>query len=239
MARLRVLGSSSMGNSYVITVNNGDSIVLELGMPIIDIQRALDYREDSLKFVLVTHKHTDHSKFVDRAIQRGWRIFSNTETANAHPGVEILQPMKLYKLGDFIIRCFNVEHNAECYSYMIEHPDIGRLVFVTDAVAFPYRIKGIKHFLIEANYSNDVIVDRMCNSEEYSSTPTSHMSIENSLMAIKVNKSPELENIILCHLSMGNSDEIGFKKLMEEEVPSANVFIAEKGLEVEINKSVF
>lgn len=131
-----------------------------------------------------------------------------------------------------------VEHNVENYAYLIEHKEIGKLVFCTDAISFPYKIKAVNHMLIEANYSNDIVLDNMMKGYEIRSQNQYHMELEDTIECIKNNMSSELNNVVLIHLSEIQSDEQMFIEKVHAETGVRPV-VAEKGLTININKEFF
>lgn len=56
MAVLKVTGSSSKGNSYIVETEN-ESIILDLGCKWNDILKSLNYKIENVVGVLVTHSH--------------------------------------------------------------------------------------------------------------------------------------------------------------------------------------
>lgn len=152
--------------------------------------------------------------------------------------MKTLQPKKKYKIGSFFVTPLEVEHNVPNFAYIIEHEEIGKLVFATDLTHFPYKVIGVNHLLIEANNSEDIIIDHLCENESIRSMSENHMEIKETMKAIRNNISSDLNNIILCHLSDVQSDEKLFKRLILDEF-GIKPYIAERGLELEINKSEF
>lgn len=53
---LRVIGSSSRGNSYVLKSNTG-SLLIDCGVPFKQIQKAVDFNMSNIQGCLVTHEH--------------------------------------------------------------------------------------------------------------------------------------------------------------------------------------
>lgn len=165
-------------------------------------------------------------------------IYSNEEVSEKYKGVKSLQNKVRYKIGDFIVQPLEVQHNCKNFAYIIEHEEIGKLVLVTDAISFPYKVKGVNHLLIEGNYSEDLIIDNLCKNETIRSHNEYHMEIGKTIEAIKRNMNPELKNIVLIHLSDGQSDEKLFQKMVFEEV-GIKPIIADKGVIVDISKEDF
>lgn len=165
-------------------------------------------------------------------------IYSNEEVSEKYKGVKALQPKVRYKIGDFIVQPLEVQHNVHNFAFIIEHEEIGKLVFVTDAISFPYKVKGVNHLLIEANFSEDLIIDNLCKNETIRSHNEYHMEIGKTIEAIKRNMNPDLKTLMLIHLSDGQSDEKLFQKMVFEEV-GIRPIIADKGIIVELNKDDF
>ena len=153
-------------------------------------------------------------------------------------GVAPLHEGKKYKVGKFTVQPISVYHNVENYSYIVDCDEFGRLLFITDCVRFPYRIKGVNHLIVEANYSNDIVIDHMMNGYEIRSQNQYHMELEDTIECIKNNMSSELNNIVLVHLSNNQSDEQMFAKKVYEEI-GINPFVATKGVNIDINKFDF
>lgn len=166
------------------------------------------------------------------------KVFSNSDVADKFQGAKALQPKKRYKIGDFVVMPLEVEHNAPNFAYIIEHEEFGKLAFCTDAVYFPYKIKGLNHFLIEANNDGDLIIDHLCENETIQSKSENHMEISRTIEAIKNNYSEDLNTIVLCHLSDSQSDEKAFRQKVFDEV-GVWPYVADKHLVVEINKEEF
>lgn len=131
-----------------------------------------------------------------------------------------------------------VEHNVPNFSYVIDHEEIGKLVFCTDAISFPYKVRGVNNLIIEGNYSEELMIDNLCKNKEIRSHNEYHMEINTTIEAIKRNMNPELKTIMLVHLSDGQSDENMFKQMVYDEL-GIMPYVADKGLEITINKEEF
>ena len=55
MATIKVIGSSSKGNSYVIT-SNGHHLIVELGCAFKEVLTAIDWRVENVAGCLVSHR---------------------------------------------------------------------------------------------------------------------------------------------------------------------------------------
>ena len=240
MGKIKILGSSSKGNCYVLECG-GEILIIEWGIKWPELVKALDYGKNFSKIIgcLVTHKHLDHSKYVPQALEHRLRVFSCKETKEQYEGVSVLDAGKKYKIGSFLVMPLEVEHSCQCYSYLIEHKDMGRMLFATDLESFPYHLKNINHFFVEANYSDDILIDNHINDEEGKSHPENHLSYDDCMEVIRTNYSSEIQNIVMIHLSDRNSDADKFRQGMIDEFVMDNVFIADEGMELELKDSEF
>lgn len=150
-------------------------------------------------------------------------VYSNKDVAEQFPKVKVLQPMKRYKIGNFQVTALPVEHNVECYGYIIDHSEMGRLIFYTDTKSFNYRISDVNYILGEVNFSEDIVIDNICNGEEVRSQFNNHMSLDTAIDVVRRLYNPRLSSVLCCHLSDSNSSE---KKIYER-------FKNELGIEVD------
>lgn len=201
---LHCLASGSAGNCYVITASN-DALVLEAGVNVGALLKAIDYEIDGVCGVLASHKHQDHAKFIPK-VKRYFEIYGNADLAEEYPNVNVLQPKKWHKIGAFKVMPLEVEHGVPNYAYVIDHEVMGRLIFATDLTHFPYVIKEVNHLLIECNYVEEVVINNMLDNEDIRSQVNSHMELTKTIEAVSRLQNPLLKNVILCHLSSANAD---------------------------------
>lgn len=152
--------------------------------------------------------------------------------------MKVLKTGCKYRVGTFSVQPIKVTHSVENYAYVIDNDNIGRVLFITDCVRFPYKVKGVNHLLLEANYSDDIVIDHLCDNQEIRSQNEYHMEINDTLECIRNNFSPSLNTICLLHLSDGQSDEEAFKKQVCDEF-GIMPCVADKGLTIELNKEDF
>nr|DAM22970.1 MAG TPA: YycJ-like MBL-fold protein [Bacteriophage sp.] len=55
--KLKCLGSSSAGNCYLLTSNNGETLILDCGIPIKEIKKGLDWNIRGIKGMIISHAH--------------------------------------------------------------------------------------------------------------------------------------------------------------------------------------
>lgn len=239
-AILKVLGSGSDGNGYVIECGN-ESIILELGMPYDSYLMNTDLSK--VKAVLVSHSHHDHFKttVAKRFGKMGIPIYSNDEVAEIsgvprkYNSVHALKTGKAYMVGTgFIVQSFNLPHSVKNYGYLIRHNSFGKLLFATDTSAFNYKFKGVNHWLIEANYDADIIIDDKLSGMNTRSNFKDHLSKRQCLDAVKDSWDDTAESVTLIHLSNENSNAAEFQSEARTFLGFSNVNIAIGGKEAQI-----
>ena len=132
--------------------------------------------------------------------------------------MKVLKTGKKYRIGTFLVQPIKISHSVENYAYVIGNKDIGRVLFITDCSSFPYKVKGVNHVLCEANYSDEIIGDKLCEGKEVRSQSEYHMEISDTIECIKNTYNPDLNTICLIHLSDAQSNEEKFKKRVYDEV---------------------
>lgn len=242
--KLSVIGSGSKGNGYVLT-NEKESLLLEMGMPFKEIKKVLGYNIFSIQGCLISHKHKDHCSYIQELTLVGIPIYSNDETQEFidemyNERITGIQANKLISIGEFQVIPFYLPHdNVANFGYLIQHGEMGNLLFMTDYEYCPFVFKNykIQHMLIECNYI-DKYTEK--NSPKYKHVLKGHAGLDTVLEFIKTSQTQYLQNIVLCHLSDGSSNEQEIMQAIKEFVsPAVNVFIARKNLEVKMNKYPF
>lgn len=197
---LEVLATGSSGNSYILRCGE-DILLLECGIHFKEVLMSLDYDITGVQGVLVTHKHGDHAKYI-LEYKRFFRVYGNRET----PNVLRLEAQKKYKMGNFKVIPFEVPHqDCLCFAYVIYHPLIGYTLFCTDAECFPYSIPPrLSNIIIESNYINEIVFERLARGEEVHSNYRSHMELKETIRTVSNLSSEFLRNVILIHRSKDN-----------------------------------
>lgn len=239
---LKCLGSSSSGNCYILE-NEDEALILEAGIPFMEVKEALDFQTAKIKGVLSSHGHNDHRKYLKEYEKAGIEVIAGNEEKVSGFKTDIVCGTSFF-LGNFIVSPFTVFHDVPCFGYLIEHEEIGKLLFVTDTEYIKYKFRGLNHIMVEANYSQEIIDENVNNGRIVKSLRDrimkSHMSIDTAIGIVEANKNPGLRNVILLHLSGHNSDRKAFKERMQEAAGKyINVEVAHKGMEIDINKMPF
>jgi len=221
---LKVLGSGSSGNCYLLQ-NDDEALVIEAGIPFLEVKKALEFNVKKIVGVVVSHSHGDHARYISEYEKAGIPVFK--------PYAPEIYTYVRY--GEFVIRSFDLVHDVPCFGFYIKHPDIGRLVYASDTEYIKYRFKELNHILVECNYDKRLIPDDAVNR---SHVMTGHMELETTLEFLRVNNNPDLRNVILLHLSQTNSSEDDFLE-RARNIVEADCYIARKGLEVSLDLTPF
>lgn len=238
MATLKVFASGSNGNCYLLT-SGKNRLLLECGIKGKDLLSAINY--DLNISAIVSHAHLDHAKGIKTLTDYGVNVFSNKDVAEKHKYVITLEPKKAYDINGYKVMPLKVTH-GDCpnYAYVIDLPNNeGRLLFCTDAERFPYKVINVNYMMIEANYSDEILMQKLMDGEELQSRSENHMEIGETERAVKSHTSAYIRTVVLIHLSNGLSHAERFKKRISSVVQNADVIVAEKGTEIELSKFDF
>lgn len=238
MAKLKILGSSSAGNAYILEASD-ETLIIELGVGWSEILRSLNYDLTKVYSCLVSHRHSDHSCAISHALKNGLDIYSCQDVQTIHPQVKVLKNGVKKQIGAFKVQPIPLYHSCECIGFLIEHEDFGKIVFATDTNEIPYRFKNCNHLIIECNYDVDVLIDHACSDMYSQSASENHLELNDTIDFIKQNYSCDIQSITLIHLSNNNINASVAKKRIVDEIGFGNVYIADVGVEVTLNKDEF
>jgi phosphoribosyl 1,2-cyclic phosphodiesterase len=237
MMKLKCIATGSTGNCYTLTSNGGETLILDCGIPIKEIKKGLNWNVKDVVGAICTHSHQDHSKSV--------KGLNNM-------GIPVCTPYKKLLMSQFLsnsyftVRTFDLttvdgrwthtDANGEpcpIFGFLITHPEMGKLLYITDTELIKWKFKDINHILLGVNYDKD-LVDT--DNPKANHVFRGHLSIDTACDFVKANYSDSLQNVIMCHLSSENADRDSFIKKMKKVACGANVCVAERGLEILLRK---
>jgi len=246
--KLKVLGSSSKGNCYILSTPTG-SLLLDCGLPWREIQKGLNFDLSDVLGCLVTHFHLDHLKSVRDVLRNGIDVWTSAETLNNLPPMKagdyrltyICAPKVQFKVCDFTVLPFSTEHDAEgSIGFIIQYKPTGeKLLYLTDSYYCKYRFKGLNYIMIECNYIKETldwnIENGYVNEAMKPRLLQSHFSLENVKKFLQANDLSQCRKIVLLHLSYSNSDA---SRMVREinELTGIETLIADAGLELELEQ---
>jgi phosphoribosyl 1,2-cyclic phosphodiesterase len=243
---LKIIGTGSKGNAYILS-NGDEALLIECGVNIKAIKEALDFDYSKVAGCLLTHEHGDHAKSIKEVMNLGidvWSTLGTHESLSSKSNrAKYIFKMETFKVGNFKVLAFDVKHDAvEPVGYLIEHPDCGKVLFLTDTRFCEYTFKGLNNIIVEANYSREII-NKKYGSEigkEFLKNRilNSHFSLENCKDMLEANDLTKVNNIVLIHLSDSNSNEVVFQKEVSD-LTGKNVTVASNGMNINFNKTPF
>lgn len=243
---LITVGSGSKGNCHIFQCE-GEQILLDCGTAHRHILVALKYDFRQLQYILTTHHHQDHIRALHRLVDidpmmgvcKPWEI-EEGETLTyweKKPSTEVA-----FKIGNFRVYPIPLKspstgqwlHNdahykkasGECpiYAYLVwglEHC----LFYVTDCAYVPYKLtrRAINTMLIGCNYTDDVEISAAKAAHVY----RGHLGLNTVKEMIRVNQTPYLKHVILCHVSADADVERMIREVKEVVGDGVTVDIAE------------
>lgn len=230
--KFKTIVSGSKGNCYLLETEDG-SLLIEAGIPIKQIKKALGFDFSNIQGCLVTHEHGDHAKAINDIAKLGIDVYASEGTFKALNCMGYrfipLTPKKAKMIGNFEVLAFNTEHDAaEPLGFLIRYQD-KKILFATDTYYFRYKFNGLTHIAIECNYVKATMEEKLCNGEidikRVARTMKSHMSLENLIDFLKANDLTTAQELHLLHLSDDNSS-IPIIKDEIKKVYSGNLIIA-------------
>ena len=245
--KLKVISTGSKGNAYILG-NENEALLIECGVKITDIKKALNFDLSRVVGCIVTHEHQDHCKAFDDVMKLGITTYTGAKTIQEinpdtfHRAMTIASK-ETVQIGGFKVMAFDVKHDAaEPLGYLIEHKDCGKVLFLTDTYYCSYTFNDLNNIIIEANYSKEII-DRKFGAESgkeflRNRILKSHFSLENCKEMLSANDLSKVNNIVLIHLSDSNSDEKQFYKEVSE-LTGKNVTVANNGMEIPFKLTPF
>lgn len=236
--KLHIIGSNSAGNCYILRASNGESIMIECGRKWYEIQEGVAFDIYSIQGCLITHSHGDHCKAVQNVLKSGIKTYATFAEHEAmgtrkHHNAYCIVKGQLTEIGSFKVMAFSVIHDTpDPVGYLINHPECGTVLFLTDTVYSPYTFRGLNNVIVEANYCQKILDARLAAGEDpqflRDRVLQSHMSIDNCLDLLQANDLTRVNNIVLIHLSDRNSHAKQFQQRVQDAT-GKTVTVADAG----------
>lgn len=236
---LTVLSSSSAANGYILKSSKGEVLIIEAGVKLAEVKKVLGFKTSGIKGCISSHRHGDHAKYVHDYTRNGINVYGPVDIfILPHHRNRPAQPGKGFTAGGFKVLPFEVAHDVTCFGYLVEHEEMGRLVFMTDTFMSEYTFKGVNHWLVEANYSDEVLEEAIMEGSTHAGVKgrllQTHMELSTLVNMLKANDMKAARNIVLMHLSDRHSNAEAFVRRLQEETGKP-VYVADKGLTIDLS----
>lgn len=243
--KLITINSNSSGNSYALVSAGGEILLLEAGIKMADVKKAIDYRIKDVVGCLASHCHGDHAKYATEYAKFGVKVYCNQDVINKkqfpYGSCKEIHTGKTFSAGSFRVAPIDLHHDVPNNGFLIQHKDMGTLCFITDTYKMGQFITGIDHWLIEANYDDRIlkanVEDGKIDRAQANRLMLSHLSLDNTVNYLRMCEAQNARTITICHLSERNSDPALFKSAVESAL-GVPTFVATKNLVVDISKDI-
>lgn len=217
---MKVINISSGSHGNAVVLDDGVSkILLDAGIPYSKLSKHV--RLSEIEAVLISHEHSDHCKALNTILIRGADVIASRGTCD-EIGVKIARHVyggKLIDLSNWKIMPFDVIHDAaEPLGFIVQSKNSKKkAVYIVDSAVVEYEFSGITHWLIEANYDEDLIEQSDMHPLVKKRIKGNHMSFQDALYFFSTSDLSTAEEIHLLHLSNAHSDETAFVKQLEKQ----------------------
>lgn len=248
--RLYVAQTGSAGNTYILSGDDGESLILDAGAP---VKSVLPYIPDVRKVrgLLVSHEHGDHARYWQEYGKKGIRVIGSHGTLSALNSkgpldfcsmackVAIVPLEDVLNFGAFTVMAFLTQHDAaKPTGFLIRYRPTGeQIIYATDTYYLAHTFPGITYWIIECNYCEDLI-EAETDLALRSRLLESHMSLRRLVDTLNANDLTQTAKIVLVHLSDKRSDEARMIREVSA-VTDAEVVAAHNGDDIELSRTPF
>ena len=219
--KLYTVGTGSLGNCYLLKLDNNKYIALDCGCKWRDVLIGCNFRPIDIEFALVTHSHSDHARHMGDFEANGIDVINPDNTF----------PKKIITKGDCKVVPFEVPHDVKCYGYLIRVGD-RTIVYMTDFgyCRYTFRSWNVDSWLIACNYTEKP------DSEEanYAHVVMGHSSLATVKDILEANKSESMKSVVLVHYSSSADVDAMVSEIHEVVGDDVKVAVAKKRKEIEL-----
>lgn len=224
--RFEQLYSSSKGNLFMLTADNGKRLMIECGVPWKKILQALEFDLKGIEGIILSHDHGDHSKAIRNAMKAGLTVYSGAGTFEAlgihsHHRARHVSNKTLVRFDSFEVLAFDVTHDAnEPLGFCIRDKQANKyMLFATDTSHIrqkfnvPFEIIAIECSfdaeVLQYNVDNDKINEALATR-----LLTSHMEVNETKRYLR--ESCDMSQCLELHLLHLSASNIHAENIAEE-----------------------
>lgn len=225
MLKLKVLGSSSKGNCFVL-YDNDKNLIIDCGckntIEKVDITKTIG--------ILISHLHTDHNDDTRniKGIYNG-KFYANKETLNVLPIIDA-QKYEItsgipFEIDNFKIMPFDVYHDVPNNGYLIKHMPSGmKILYIIDTSSVSnLKFNDIDIFIIEANHSYEWLKQKETLDVKDYRTYETHLAVEDTIEFLSNNKNHNTKKIILTHISRSCTNYLEIENKVKDAINNSNI----------------
>lgn len=234
MIKVVTLSSSSKGNCVLI-IGEQTNMLIDAGINIsnlIEKLKLLSVEPSSIKAILSTHEHSDHTKSIGGLMRKyGCMLYCHTDgrdavvskigNVNQKQVVEFFNSE--FNVGEFVIKPFKLPHDSvSCVGYKITcghnsfayATDLG---FASDETI--ENLKNCKLVILESNHDEKMVINNLNYSDQLKRRILSrhgHLSNMASAKVVCVLAQHNVKQVVLAHLSEeNNTPELCYQTVCE------------------------
>jgi phosphoribosyl 1,2-cyclic phosphodiesterase len=249
---LTVLGSGSSGNSAVVSTEH-TTLLIDAGLSAKQIclrMEAAGYSLDQLDAILLTHEHQDHTGALEvLSGKHDLCLYATALTREAllsslkfrrPPRWKVMTTGSVFDLQDLRVESFPVPHDAVDPVGFVIADEVSRLGVLSDVGyvtnLIKDRLRSSDSLFIEANYDTQLLeadMKRPWATKQRISSRHGHLSNEQAAELLEAVAHPDLNHVVLGHLSDDCNDPDRVVKRMQESlhrigIKDARVICAER-----------
>jgi len=221
MLQIAALGSGSSGNSLLVR-SGGTTLLIDCGFTMketIARMHHLGVTPSELSAVLVSHEHGDHVKGVGPLSRKfGLPVWCTHGTYNGardnrFSSVRLFNAHEPFVIDGITIDPFPTPHDAAESCQFVFSVNNARFANVTDLGACTPHVKamltGVNALVVECNYDNDMLRNGPYppSLQARIRSDYGHLGNEQAGLLMKELDHPELQHILLGHLSEQNNSD--------------------------------
>lgn len=164
--KLYTIQSGSNGNCTILTDNDGNQLIFDCG---VKYEKIFTYCNiPKVNACLVTHEHKDHSLSMSKLARSGMDIYS----------WETVSDGKTIEIGQWLIVPMELKHNVPCFGFLVYNKrERKKFAYITDTTVIPNIPNNMDCVMIECNYDETIVQDRLMQGESINLGCRNHLSI--------------------------------------------------------------